>query len=271
MRTLSVLALIGVVMAAGCGWNKAIEDDAPTPTQDLAGMPSPPFEGVVGWLGFSVVSPEARVKPWTPDLPNAKVVVFDPRGWDELSEGTVFTGVSSQGLLKLKFSELSEVPFGCDGVPTLMAAFQGPYDLAEELVWIVPGETSALSYSPIQAGPGNADRQEWRAGDAKVVATATGERKGKVVVSMEDRELWSRDFEQVLMEGASPDDIPFNLSDGDTISLPVPLAMVQLGPQQPPLLIMKTSGFEGANFEILSLGRERATSVGSVYVYICAF
>lgn len=271
MRTLSVLALAGLVLAAGCGWNKAIENEAPAPAQEVAGMPSSPFEGVVGWLGFTVMSRDARVNPWTPDHPNAKVVIFNPQGWDELSEGTVFTGVSSQGLLKLKYSELSEIPFGCDDVPTLMAAFQGPYDLAEGLVWIVPGETSALSYTPIQPGTGNADRREWRAGDAKVVATVTGERKGKVVVSMEDRELWSRDFEQVLMDGASPDDVTFNLSEDDTISLPVPQVLVLPGPKQSPLLVMKTQGFEGATFEILSLGHERATSVGSVYVYMCAF
>lgn len=269
MRTLVALALLGFTLA--CGWNKAVENEKPSPAQEVAGMPSSPFSGVSGWLGFAVQPRDSRVHPWTPDHPNAKVVIFQPQGWEELAEGAPFTAASSQGLLKLKYSELSEIPFGCDDVPTPMAAFQGPYDLAEELVWIVPGEAEGLTYTPIRPGSGDAKRREWRAADLHLEAKVTGERKGNFTISREGTELWSQDFEQALMAGAEPGDVTFELSDDDTIALPVPMAMVVPGKGQPPVLILKTQGFEGATFSLLALRPDRATEIGSVYVYMCAY
>ncbi|MBK9370132.1 MAG: hypothetical protein IPN01_28210 [Deltaproteobacteria bacterium] len=138
-RALLVLSLALFVACSGGSRDKAPEEAAkPSPSEQDAMMPPPAFPPLPGWLAFTVQERETRQNPWTPVHPNAKIVVFNPAGWDELNENTPFTALSAQGPLRVIYSELSYIPFGCDDNPTQMVAFQGGYDFAEEAIWLLP-------------------------------------------------------------------------------------------------------------------------------------
>lgn len=269
---LALLATVAVVGSLACGGFSSPPSAAPEPKpmpQPAQGLPSAAFKPLPGWLGFTVRPRTQRNNPWTPDHPNAKIAIFNPQGWEELSEGTTFRAVTSQGDLEVKYSELSEIPHGCDDTPTLMAAFQGPYDFGEEAVWILPAATEGARSFAVEAHETGAEARAWKAGPFVVSVKKTGERTGELRVGREGTTALSVPFEKPLMEGA--DNAPLNLADDGEIGLPVPLAAFQLKESMPPVLVTRANGYEGVRFEVFTVESGAVISVGSASVYLCAF
>lgn len=268
-----VLAALGCVALLACMGSSPA---GPAPKKEPAAMtpqaqalPPAAFPPLPGWLAFTVQPRTARKNAWTPEHPNAKLAILDPAGWEDLDEFTPFRAVSSQGDLKVKYSELSQIPFGCDDTPTLMAAFQGPYDLQEEAVWILPdGGEGAQSFAPVAADAPDGARA-WTAGDFAVTLKKTGARTGTLSISRAGGSPLVTPFEKPQMEGEDPEAL--DLGDELQVGLPVPVAAFRLQENMPQILVMRTLSFEGVRFEVFTVEAGQPVSVGARAVYLCAY
>ncbi|MBK7756676.1 MAG: hypothetical protein IPI35_09810 [Deltaproteobacteria bacterium] len=269
-RALLVLSLALFVACSGGSRDKAPEEAAkPSPSEQDAMMPPPAFPPLPGWLAFTVQERETRQNPWTPVHPNAKIVVFNPAGWDELNENTPFTALSAQGPLRVIYSELSYIPFGCDDNPTQMVAFQGGYDFAEEAIWLLPEGREGGKSLGVTAGAATEDRREWKAGDFTIIAERTGPKQGNLRIARQGQDVYNQPFEKQIIDGA--DDSPIDLSADYEVGLPVPIAAFTLAAGMPPVLVLKTSGYEGVGFSVFTTDGSRGVMVGEQSLYLCAF
>lgn len=269
MRTLiPALLLLGVACAGSRNEPEPATPAAQT-APEASPMPAAAFPPLPGWLGFAALPNEARSWPLTPSHPNAKLVIFDPKGWDDLSEGTVFRAATTQGNLEVKYSEESEIPYGCEDTPTLMVAFQGPYDFQDEAVWILPeGMADAKAFAP-QAGASTKDTRAWTVGEYGVALARTGDRAGTLTLSRGGAEVLAQSFEKWEMEGAENE--PLDLTNDNEIGMPVPLAAFSIKPNMPPILVTRTYSWEGVHFEVFTVDGGKGVSVGKSYAYMCAF
>ena len=238
-------------------------------TAPQADLPPAAFPPLPGWLAFTVQPRTAREAAWTPDHPNAKIAMFNPSGWDELAEGTAFRAVTSQGDLEVKYSELSEIPFGCDDIPTQMVAFQGPYDFAEEPVWILPADmTGGKAFAPV-AGESSAKARSWTVGQYQVSLEKTGDAKGELHIERADSAPLIVPFEKLMMDGG--DEGPLDLSNDDELGVPIPVAAFSIKANMPGVLVTRTTSFEGVTFNVYTMNGDQPVSVGDQGVYLCAF
>jgi len=133
------------------------------------------FDGIPGYFALATARRDDRKDPWTPVHEGARVAIVDARdAWFDLTEGTPFVGVSREGILDLKYSEQSEIPYGWDDVPTVMTGFKVPKDLAEQPVWVLPadlpGARDSKAFAPVEKGSGT-----WQVGPFTVVVTLSGQ------------------------------------------------------------------------------------------------
>ncbi|MCB9746022.1 MAG: hypothetical protein H6740_25830 [Alphaproteobacteria bacterium] len=232
-------------------------------------LPPGAFPPLPGWLGFTTAPAAERGHPWTPSHPNAKAVIFDPKGWEELSEGTAFEAATLQGPLSLKYSELSEIPYGCDETPTVMVAFQGPYDFEEQAIWILPaGMKGAKAAAPV-SGPASAEARSWTVGEFTVKVARTDALHGTWEVLRGGASVHQAPFERGVMDGDESPEL--DLSEDVAVGAPAPLAAFTLKEGMPPVLVMRTQGYEGTNVEVFTVDKGKLVSVGSAYLYQCAF
>ncbi|WP_428266642.1 hypothetical protein [Haliangium sp.] len=233
-----------------------------------ADLPPASFTEVPGWLGFSVHPAEARQQPWSPSHPNAGVVILGADAWSEsVEEGRAFRLVAREGNRALTLSEVSQIPYGCDGVPTTMAAFKLPLDLAEQAVWILPDGFTAAEAVAVTAGERGPERRTWSAGALAIEVRKAGADAGAVVVSRGDHELYRGSFEKPQMDGA-PDE-PWRFDHDLPLGVPMPVAAFRIEGGLT-VLVLGAPSYEGVSFEVLA-GRDQLASAGSQYVYLCAY
>jgi hypothetical protein len=238
---------------------------AGTPADEL---PAPSFGAVPGWLGFTVRPAEQRAFGWTPAHPNASAVILGADAWSEaVEEGTRFHLISQEGDLPLTLSEVSEIPYGCDGNPNVMAAFRTPHDLAEQAVWILPEDHAGAQAIAVTAGASSKKQRSYTAGPLSLTVKLDGKRAGRLEVKRGSEVLRTQPFEKPDMQGA--DKAPLDLTKELEIGVPYPAAAFRIDPALT-ILVLRTLSYEGVTFEVLAL-RDTLESAGTQYVYLCAF
>lgn len=238
------------------------------PTPAPAALPAASFGAVPGWLGFTVRPAEQRTFGWTPAHPNASVVILDADAWSEaVEEGTKFHLISQEGDLPLTLSEVSEIPYGCDGNPNVMAAFRTPHDLAEQAVWILPESHQGAAAIPVTAGAASKRQRSYAVGPLSLTVRLDGKRAGRLEIKRGDEVLRTQPFEKPDMQGA--DKAPLDLGKDLEIGVPYPAAAFRIDPALT-IVVLRTLSYEGVSFEVLAL-RDALESAGTQYVYLCAF
>lgn len=250
------------------GTNAPAEPASIQPLSMPEGLPAAPFSPVPGWLAFTVRPANQQKDAWTPAHPNATAVIVNAEPWSEtVEEGTRFRLLAREGNLPLTLSEVSELPYGCDGNTTTMAAFRTPHDLAEQVVWILPENMQSSRAIPVVTGERTRTRRTWTVGAFAVTLEARGERKAHLRLARGDKELHARDVEKPMMEGASVEG--FDLANEREIGMPVPQAAFDIEGRFT-ALVLRTLSYEGVHFDVIALG-EQAQEAGNQYVYLCAF
>jgi hypothetical protein len=283
--SLSLLAGLALTMAltvAGCGRPSA--SPSPEPTTGGAAQPGPAntppadqqaqalpangLEGVPGWLGLTTRPEGESKRGWTPAHPNASAVIVDADAWSEtVEEGTKFRLVSQEGNLPLTLSEVSQIPYGCDGNERTMAAFRTPHDLAEQLVWILPDGNDAAAVVPVTAGEKSKRKRSFTVGPLAITLQLDGKHKGRLEARQGSAVVLAQPFEKHEMTGA--DMRPLDLTGDLEIGVPYPEAAFRVDPALT-LVVLRTMGYEGVSFEVLAL-RDKLASAGTQGVYLCAF
>lgn len=289
--SLSLLAGLSLALiATGCG--RAAPSPAPGPTTDVQVAPGdepaspaparesaqqpvpalPPggFDRVPGWLGFAVLPADQHTRGWTPTHPRASAAILDADAWSEkIPEGTRFRLLSREGNLPITLTEVSAIPYGCDRNERIMAAFQTPRELAEQLVWILPDspDSNAAAAEPVTAGPASKRKRSWTVGPLAITVQLTGKLAGRLEVREGSTLELVQSFEKPAMAGA--DMAPLDLTQELEIGVPYPEAAFRI---QPGLLVvvLRTVTYEGVSFEVLAL-RDKLERAGTQYVYLCAF
>lgn len=244
----------------------ATDPTEPAPSPDA--LPAPSFGSVPGWLGFTVRPAEQRTFGWTPAHPNASAVILGADAWSEaVEEGTKLRLIAQEGDLPLTLSEVSEIPYGCDGNPNVMAAFRTPKDLAEQAVWILPEGHQGAQAVAVTAGASSKKQRSFTVGPLSLTAKLDGKRAGKLEVKRSSEVLRTQPFEKPDMQGA--DKAPLDLTKDLEIGVPYPAAAFRLDPALT-IVVLRTLSYEGVTFEVLAL-RDTLESAGTQYVYLCAF
>jgi hypothetical protein len=285
--SLSLLAGLALTLiTSGCG--RPAASPAPEPAPGMGAQPGPGnepastppteqpnpalpasgLEGVPGWLGFTVQPAGEHARAWTPSHPNASAVIIDADAWSEtVEEGTKFRLVSREGNLPLTLSEVSQVPYGCDGNERTMAAFRTPRDLAEQLVWILPDGNETAAVVPVTAGETSKRKRSFTVGSLAIALQLDGKKKGHLEVRQGDAVVLTEPFEKHEMQGA--DDGPLDLARDFEIGVPYPEAAFRIDPSLT-IVVLRRMGYEGVSFDVLAL-RDKLESAGTVGVYLCAF
>jgi hypothetical protein len=240
----------------------------PGPAQPAAALPANGLEGVPGWLGFAVQPADRHTRGWTPAHPNASAVIIDADAWSEtVEEGAKFRLVSREGNLPLTLSEVSQIPYGCDGNQRTMAAFRTPHELTEQLVWILPDGNETAAVAPVTAGQKSKRKRSFTVGPLEITLQLDGKHKGGMEVRQDGALVVAQPFEKKEMEGA--DKGPLDLTRDLEIGVPHPEAAFRIDPSLT-LVVLRRMGYEGVSFEVLAL-RDKLESAGTVGVYLCAF
>ncbi len=223
-------------------------------------MPPLPFPPLNGWLGFAVRPRESRTLPWSPDHPHATVALIEPTGWDEVSEGTAFFATGSGEPLRLVYSELSRIPYGCDDRPREMVAFTGPDEPAEGIYWVSP-DPGASALPIAGAGP------TWAIGGMVFEVETKGDFAGISRLREGDRVVWKADWEKGVMAGV--DRTATDLANPFDHAVPRPVAAWGL-PSGDAVIVVQTIGYEGVTWDVLHRSGKGLTSAGKQYVFVCS-
>ncbi|HWN69773.1 MAG TPA: hypothetical protein VNM90_19155, partial [Haliangium sp.] len=268
--SLSLIAGLVTTMAltvAGCGQKSASPAPGPTPgtaaqpedtppaqqpePKPAAELPASGIEGVPGYLGFTVQPAGEGKRGWTPAHPNASVVIVDADAWSEtVEEGTKFRLVSREGNLPLTLSEVSQVPYGCDGNERTMAAFRTPNDLAEQLVWILPDGNETAAVVPVTAGKPSKRKRSFTVESLEITLQLDGKHKGSMEVRKGGELFIAQPFEKQPMQGA--DKGPLDLTRDLEIGVPYPEAAFKIDPTLT-IVVLRRLGYEGVSFDVLAL------------------
>ncbi|HEY4059405.1 MAG TPA: hypothetical protein VGM39_22460 [Kofleriaceae bacterium] len=180
--------------------------------------------------------------------------------------------------LDVKAAALTSLPYGCDNnqlegmplVPTSAAA-----RLPAGVAWMMPASaTWKVQALPIARGTHNVVHETYTVGDMTLALERTEPSKGVAKLQNRGDVVELTTFQRVLMDGAEPSLATIDFSDPDMrLQIPVPVAAWALSPSGPYLIVLHTSGFEGASLETFLVEPRRATKIESmaVYLYQCAF
>ena len=222
---------------------------------------------ISGWLGFSTVEPGGQpTNPWLPSHPSAEVVVFTD----------AWPGASGSGLLAVaygyadtvRFAGVTEVPYGCDGVPTSMAAFDGTRIAPEGPVWLAP-LGSAVEAAPLErSGSDASGGLSWRAGRATVTLSPIAASRARLSLEVDGVSGWSGEYETYSMGEEEPPPIDV---DGFTPGIPIPVAAFHDPATRLPLVVLLREGYEGNAFDLLRADLEPPVFDEGDPIYFCAY
>jgi hypothetical protein len=248
--------------------NTAPSENAARPASPASPASNAQNTKVPGWLALAVQPRDKRAYGWTPAHPNATAVILDADAWSEtVDEETPFRLIAREGNLAARFSEVSQIPYGCEDTPMTMAAFRAPHDLAEQVVWILPESHANAAAIAIKREQLSRASRTWTMGNEwKIEVHARGEFKGQLVVRRGKNVVHEREFEKPLMDGVERTAIDLS-SDMET-GVPYPEAAVQID-DKTAILIVRIASYEGVTFEIFTLGDSLVRARQHQY-YVCA-
>jgi hypothetical protein len=184
-----------------------------------------------------------------------------------VEEETPFRLITREGNLAAKFSEVSQIPYGCEDQPMTMAAFRAPHDLAEQVVWILPASHEDAAPIAIKREQLSSSSRTWTMGtEWKIEVHTRGEFKGQLVVRRGKSRVHEQEFEKPLMDGVERTAIDLS-SDVET-GVPYPEAAVQID-EKTAILIVRIASYEGVTFEVFTLGDSLVRAKQHQY-HVCA-
>jgi hypothetical protein len=164
------------------------------------------------------------------------------------------------------------IPYGCEQQTLDVATVAIDAAVAPGVVLFLPARLPA-GWAP-RARPltdrATAAARTTTAGAVAITTTRIDDARAHVAIAVAGRAVYAHDAARPAMEG---DDGPAVDLRGDTPGIPRAIAVFELAPDGPVLVVLRTPGYEGVAFTTLLVDEDRATAVPALatYLYQCAF
>lgn len=260
---------------------------AQTPST-TANLPKQPFLPIPGWLGLATVAGGGRQQyPWSPAHPNGQtVIVSDTEPWMKVKAGTPLVAVAPNFKQKVTFLRSSDERYGCDGVPTGMAAFSAPGRPPEGPVWLLlerdAQTATAISVQKLPLAqvpanllprplPKNSEVRAWKAGSIIILQRKQSAHKINMTVANNSQVIFSQTQEKYFFNNGEPRP-PLNLATAKgEPGISEPIGVFQLKPGVTPTIVFWVPGYEGNGFTILASDGKKMREYESASLYYCAY
>ncbi|HEY9849066.1 MAG TPA: hypothetical protein V6D28_06390 [Leptolyngbyaceae cyanobacterium] len=290
LLTFLTVALTAPILTTEIAQNK-FKDSlvvAQTSPRTSVNLPQQKFLPATGWLGLATVVGEGRHKfHWSPSHPNGQMVIFDnAEAWTQVRAGTPLVAVAPGFKQRVTFLRSSEEGYGCDRVPTQMAAFSAPRRPPEGPVWLLPERDAAtataltlqkLPLSQVPPAllprplPRNSNARAWKAGSIIILQQKQSGYKVKLTAANNSQVIFSKLEERYFFSG---DDrrptLNLATANGEP-GISEPIGAFQLKTGAAPLLVFWQPGYEGNAFSVLVPQGRTAKLVEGGGIYFCAY
>lgn len=253
-----------------------------------ANLPTQQFLPTPGWLGLATVASGGKQQyPWSPAHPNGQTaIVSDAEAWTKVKTGTPLVAVAPNFKQKVTFLRSSKERYGCDGLPTPMAAFSAPKRPTEGPVWLLPERDAQTATAiPIQKLPlaqvpanllprplpRNSEVRAWKAGSMIILQRKQSAHKVKMTVANNSRVIFSQIQEKSFFDNGEPRP-PLNLATAKgEPRISEPVGVFQLKPGVTPTTVFWVPGYEGNGFTILASDGKKMKEYDGGSLYFCAY
>lgn len=253
-----------------------------------ANLPKQPFLPTPGWLGLATIAGGGRQQyPWSPAHPNGQaVIVSDTEAWAKVKVGTPLVAVAPNFKQKVTFLRSSEERYGCDGVPTGMAAFSAPRRPPEGPVWLLPEQDAQTATAipvqklPVAQVPANllprplpksSEVRAWKAGSIIILQRKQSAHKVNMTVANNSQVIFSQIQEKYFFNNGEPRP-PLNLATAKgEPGISEPIGVFQLKPNVTPTIVFWVPGYEGNGFTILASDGKKMKEYEGANLYFCAY
>lgn len=253
-----------------------------------ANLPKQPFLPTPGWLGLATIAGGGRQQyPWSPAHPNGQaVIVSDTEAWAKVKVGTPLVAVAPNFKQKVTFLRSSEERYGCDGVPTGMAAFSAPRRPPEGPVWLLPEQDAQTATAipvqklPVAQVPANllprplpksSEVRAWKAGSIIILQRKQSAHKVNMTVANNSQVIFSQTQEKYFFNNGEPRP-PLNLATAKgEPGISEPIGVFQLKPNVTPTIVFWVPGYEGNGFTILASDGKKMKEYEGANLYFCAY
>jgi hypothetical protein len=263
-RALAALAL--AALACRGGEERPVgapAGDVPSARDDAAASAVP------GRLAFGAVAPgSAPSLPWSPTHPEAEVVAFAAE-WPE-PEGTRYLAVAPGWADTVRYAGVTNEPYGCDGTPTALAAFDATRPAPEGPVWLAPLESDveAVALGEARAEGAASEARAWEAGPATLDLTRLGPSGARLTLTVDGAPAWSQAYEAYAMGEEAPPAVDFATT---VPGIPRPIAAFRRAGEGLPVVVLWRPGYEGNAFDLLRADAHPIRLVEGEAVYACAY
>ena len=253
-----------------------------------ANLPKQPFLPTPGWLGLATVTGGGRQQyPWSPAHPNGQaVIVSDTEAWAKVKVGTPLVAVAPNFKQKVAFLRSSKERYGCDGVPTDMAAFSAPRRPPEGPVWLLPERDAQtaiaipvqkLPFAQVPANllprplPKNSEVRAWKAGSIIILQRKESAHKVKMTVANNSQIIFTQIQEKYFFNNGEPRP-PLNLATAKgEPGISEPVGVFQLKANVTPTIVFWVPGYEGNGFTILASDGQKMKEYEGPSLYFCGY
>lgn len=267
------------------GFKSAATAQTPPTT---ANLPKQPFLPIPGWMGLATIAGGGRQQyPWSPAHPNGQaVIVSDTEAWAKVKVGTPLVAVAPNFKQKVTFLRSSEERYGCDGVPTGMAAFSAPRRPPEGPVWLLPERDAQTATAipvqklPIAQVPANllprplpksSEVRAWKAGSIIILQRKQSAHKVNMTVANNSQVIFSQIQEKYFFNNGEPRP-PLNLATAKgEPGISEPIGVFQLKANVTPTIVFWVPGYEGNSFTILASDGKKMKEYEGGNLYFCAY
>lgn len=268
------------------GFKSAATAQTPPTT---ANLPKQPFLPIPGWLGLATIAAGGGTQqyPWSPAHPNGQaVIVSDTEAWAKVKAGTPLVAVAPGFKQKVTFLRSSEERYGCDGVPTGMAAFSAPRRPPEGPVWLLPERDAQTATAiPVQKLPiaqvpenllprplpKNSEVRAWKAGSIIILQRKESAHKVKMTVANNSQVIFTQTQEKYFFNNGEPRP-PLNLATAKgEPGISEPIGVFQLKSGFTPTIVFWVPGYEGNGFTILASDGKKMKEYEGASLYFCGY
>jgi hypothetical protein len=253
-----------------------------------ANLPKQTFLPTPGWLALATIAGGGRQQyPWSPAHPNGQaVIVSDAEAWAKVKAGTPLVAVAPGFKQRVTFLRSSEERYGCDGIPTPMAAFSAPRRLPEGPVWLLPERDAQTATAiPVQKLPlaevpanllprplpKNSEARAWKAGSMIILQRKESAHKVKMTVANNSRIIFTQTQEKYFFNNGEPRP-PLNLATAKgEPGISEPIGVFQLKPGVTPTIVFWVPGYEGNGFMILASDGKKMKEYEGANLYFCGY
>jgi hypothetical protein len=239
-------------------------------TPDTQQLPPARFDGLPGWMAFSVATRTEKAAAWLPHATEPRIAVVT-EAWDRVAAGTQVSAIGASERTAATFLRGSEELYGCDGRREHMALFRPGKALAPGLVWLLPPDRAAeASVLPIRELAVTPTQRSWEVAGLRLTAERMSKLQGKLSILKGSAHRDSMAFSKGEMEGS--DRGPIDLSSSAEIGVPLPAGAFRLAKAGPVVVVLVARTYEGFTFSlVVQQGDDIQLRKDVEYLYYCAF